>query len=79
MAQIASGNDKYSLGYTATNSNESTSRLLSGLNSGTGSSSGNAPGPVANTAITNLINTLRSFTNGSMGNWRWIYERAVTE
>lgn len=74
MATVTN-NFKSSVGYVAENTGESTSKVIAGLNFGNGSA---ATGPNANTGITHLINTVELFSLGTLGNIRFIQERAVT-
>ena len=69
---------KYTLGYSMSQGNETVSRLISGLNI---SSSTSTPeiGPTQITVANVLSTTLSAFSTGTLGaTGRWITERAVT-
>lgn len=69
------GNDiKYSVRYTASIVGDSATRTISGLNIGNNTETG----PNIGVGITILINTLASFSNGTLGDIRSIQERTVT-
>lgn len=77
MAATFANDYKYTLGYTMTQSNETVSRLISGLN--VGNTSSPDIGPSAGTVANTLFTTLTAFSTGTFGSTgRWIQERAVT-
>lgn len=68
-------NIKSSVGYTAEQTGESTSKVIAGLNFGNATA---GTGPQAATGITHLINTVELFSLGTLSNIRYIQERPVT-
>lgn len=78
MADILSNNNKYSLKFTVTSGQESSLRTISGLNVYSGSGGGAASGPYADQAITRFLTNFVNFTDGGLGNVRWVTEQEVT-
>lgn len=76
MAVSVDSATKYSLRYTVSSGNDSLSRTISGIN--VGGNSDQSPGPPRDNSINALLTTFSSFSNGTIGNVRWITERAVT-
>jgi len=73
-----SNESKYTLGYSVSQGNETTSRLISGLNTGTSTATPDI-GPTQSTVANVFAVTLRAFTTGTLGTTgRWIQEKAVT-
>lgn len=68
---------KYTFRYNSTRTGEDAIlRSIGGLNVSGGSGSPNS-GPDRNTALTNLVTTLQSFSAGAMSNVRWVSEQEV--
>ena len=68
---------KYALKYTASITGESTARTLSGLNISTTGSSIGTDGASKAQGTTALVNTLISFTTGTLSNFAYVVEQEV--
>lgn len=77
MATFSTEN-KYTLGYSVSQGNETVSRLISGLNI-SGTTTTPEIGPTSVIVANVFYTTLTAFTTGTIGaTGRWIQERAVT-
>lgn len=69
---------KYALKYTASITGDSTTRTLSGLNISTTTTSVGTDGASRIQGTTALVNTLISFTTGTLSNIAYVVEQEVT-